>query len=469
MVLAATIEPSPQARRSDSLAATERQVSLWADARRARLRPRTLINLRWLGIAGQVALLIAAGFAARFPTPWAACLAVIGVSVALNVFLSLPPTRASAAVRSRPVLQLGFDLTQLAALLWLTGGLANPFCLMLIAPVTLAGATLRAREALGLGVLAAAFCLLLAFSYAPLPWGPGGPPVLPTSYRLAVAAAVITGIVFTAGYAWQAANEARRIELALHVAETVLAREQRLSALGALAAAAAHELGTPLSTIAVVARELANGAPAGPLRDDANLLVSQSQRCRDILPRLTQSPETRDPVQDRIGLAELVFDVIEPYARETVIQVQALVTGPPYLTPPTLWRRPEIVHALATLVENAFDFAHSKVLVTAGFDAHNITLEIRDDGPGFAPEILPHLGEPYITSRPAAEGSRTGHIGMGLGIFIAKTLLEQTGAHVTFANDPRGGAVITGQWQRAQLEAPSLMEGMDLHSDNHAT
>jgi two-component system sensor histidine kinase RegB len=264
--------------------------------------------------------------------------------------------------------------------------------------------------------------------------------------------ALIVGMAFAAGYASWSSGESARKELALHVTETVLAREQRLSALGALAAAAAHELGTPLATITVVAKEMAREAAEGPFKDDAWLLVEQAQRCRDILKRLAETPERSDVLHERMTLLQLVREVVEPFAGSADVRVEAVVTGPPSVAAPDLWRRPEILHAVAAIVENAYDFARAEILVTARFDAETIGIEVRDDGPGFAANVLAKLGEPYVTSRPGAEGSRTGHIGMGLGFFIAKTLLERTGARVEFRNGAKAGAIVTARWPRARME-----------------
>jgi two-component system sensor histidine kinase RegB len=263
----------------------------------------------------------------------------------------------------------------------------------------------------------------------------------------------ILGIVITGAYAWQAASESARMELALNVTETVLAREQRLSALGALAAAAAHELGTPLATISVVAREMARNAPDDQTREDAELMIGQAARCREILQRLTEMPEATDAVHERMSLVQLVQDVIEPHLVHGV-RVEAVVNGPSGESAPDIWRRPEVIHAMTSIVENAVDFARAEVLVIARFDQRSVVIEVRDDGPGFSPEVLAKLGEPYVTTRPGAEGSRTGHIGMGLGFFIAKTLLERTGAAVDFRNGRRGGAVVSARWPRSALEAP---------------
>lgn len=248
--------------------------------------------------------------------------------------------------------------------------------------------------------------------------------------------------------------------LALDVTQTVLAREQRLSALGALAAAAAHELGTPLATISIVAKEMAREAKDPQVKEDADLLIAQSERCREILRRLTDAPAAAsDEVHERMSLLQLVHEVIEPHADVKGVRVEAVVSGGGSgAKAPDIWRMPEVLHAMTSFVENAVDFATSEVLVTVRFDAQNIGIEVRDDGPGFAPEVLAKLGEPYVTSRAGVAGGRTGHIGMGLGFFIAKTLLERTGAVVTFQNGRPHGAVVSARWPRAAIEVPQATE-----------
>ena len=280
--------------------------------------------------------------------------------------------------------------------------------------------------------------------------------MLPPLYHWAAALAVIVGIVVASTYTRRAASESARMELALHAAEIVLAREQRMSALGGLAAAAAHELGTPLATIAVVAKEMARECPPGSLREDAELVSSQAQRCRDILRRLAEAPETDDIVHARIGLAQLLEEVVGPENTDDPddpVRVEWSIVGPPDTAPPDLIRHPEVGPALTSFLENAMDFARSEVRLVGRYDADSIAIEVRDDGPGFAPEIFAKLGEPYVTSRPSGENSPSGHLGMGLGFFIAKTLLERTGAVVDFRNARGGGAVVSIRWSRSAIEA----------------
>jgi two-component system sensor histidine kinase RegB len=411
-----------------------------------------------LVVAGQTIAVLVAGLGLDLKVPYALCFSLIALSAWLNVLIGLAFGGQRMAREGEATAQIAFDILQLAGMLYLTGGMLNAFSLLLIAPVTLAASTLPARFAAALGALAVACCVVLTFVYLPVPYPPaaGPTPAPPTLTLMAILMSRIVGIALTGAYAWQAATESARMELALNVTETVLAREQRLSALGALAAAAAHELGTPLATISVVAREMVRNAPDEQTREDAELMIGQAARCREILQRLTEMPEAQDAVHERMSLVQLVHETIEPHMIHG-IRVEAVVNGPPGESAPDIWRRAEILHALTTIVENAVDFARAEVIVVARFDARAVVIEVRDDGPGFSPEILAKLGEPYVTSRPGAEGSRTGHIGMGLGFFIAKTLLERTGAAVDFKNGRRGGAVVAARWSRSALEAPGFV------------
>ena len=431
----------------------------WGDAatHRSRLRVRTLVTQRWLVLAGEALLLVVAGLFLRMNAPYSLCFGVIGAGAWINLLtgVATPGQRTLGDLEAAG--QLAVDIVQISALLALTGGSANPFIVVLIAPATLAAATLPLRHTLALAGLSALASIILAFAAMPLP-GPDGRTIGVTAdYRIAAALAIVAGLVLIAGYVRQAAVEAARMALALDVTQTVLSREQRLSALGALAAAAAHELGTPLATIAIVAKEMAREAPTQAVKDDADLLMAQAQRCREILAQLTKTPDrASDEVHERLSLRQLVQEVIEPHAGVKDVRVEAIVTGAPGTPAPDIGRMPEIIHALTSFVENAVDFAAAEVLVTARFDAETISVEVRDDGPGFAPEILAKLGEPYVTTRPGAEGSRTGHIGMGLGFFISKTLLERTGAVVTFQNGRPRGAVVSARWPRVRIEAGRL-------------
>ena len=431
---------------------------VWSEGavHRGRLRVRTLVTLRWMVLGGEAALLLGV-MVMGFAVPYPLCFAVVAGGAWMNLLTGVASPGQRVFGDREAAAQLSLDLLQMSALVFLTGGASNPFMLMLIAPVTLAAATLPLRPVLILGVMAAVLSSLLAVLSLPLPQAPGAALIIPMSFKVAAALANIAGLALTAGYVRQAAAESARMALALDVTQAVLAREQRLSALGALAAAAAHELGTPLATISIVAKELAREAPTAAVKDDADLLISQAARCRDILRRLTETPDAAsDAVHERLSLRQLVQEVIEPHSAAKGLRVEAIVTGAKGMKTPDIRRLPEITHAFTAFVENALDFAASEILVSARFDGETISIEVRDDGPGFAPEILAKLGEPYVTTRPGAEGSRTGHIGMGLGFFIAKTLLERTGALVTFQNGRPRGAVVSARWPRSKIEARAL-------------
>jgi len=418
-----------------------------------RLPAGTLMILRCLAMASQTVLVLIVGLGLGYPIDYFGCFSLIAASALVNLAFAFSMTIGRTGWAWGAGGQLAFDILQLAGLLYFTGGVVNPFCLLIVVPVTVAGATLPRTSALALAALAVVCVSALAAIALPLPHPPGAPMAFDPLYRLACLVAIVGGVGFSSAYANWVSSVSARMTLALHVTETVLAREQRLSALGGLAAAAAHELGTPLATITVIAKELAREAPDGALRSDAWLLVEQAQRCRDILRRLSETPETTDAVHERMSLLQLLREVLASYTAGGPVRAEALVTGPPGMTAPDLWRRPEVLYALTTIVENAFDFAKAEILISARFDADSVTVQVQDDGPGFSAEVMARLGEPYVTSRPGGEGSRTGHVGLGLGFFIAKTLLERTGARVTFRNGRGGGALVIMRWPRKLIEA----------------
>ncbi len=424
-----------------------------AAIRRGHLRVRTLVNVRWMVIAGEIMVLAAMGLGLSYHAPYVPCLVVIMAGALVNVATQVAWPTQRVLTDREAMGQLALDIAQTATLIGQLGGTANPFSLVLIAPVTLAAATLPVRPLMIVGGFAAGAAMLLSVVSLPYPSFTLAPQ-FSIEYRVTSGVALVAGIVLIAGYVRQSVVEATRMALALDVTQAVLAREQRLSALGGLAAAAAHELGTPLATITIVAKELIREAPTPAVREDAELLMSQAERCRDILRRLAATPDkATDTVHERLSLRQLVQEVIGPHANTSKeVRVEAIVSGAKNVKAPEIRRLPEVTHAFTSFVENAVDFAKSEILVSARFDADSVTIEVRDDGPGFSAEILAKLGQPYVTSRPGAEGSRTGHIGMGLGFFISKTLLERTGAQVTFFNAKPRGAVVAARWDRSIVE-----------------
>ncbi|MDB5736321.1 MAG: integral rane sensor signal transduction histidine kinase [Alphaproteobacteria bacterium] len=432
-----------------------------------RVRLRTLSNLRWLAIAGQSAALFLVYFALGYSLPIAYCAVAIAVSAALNTLLALRYPPSHRLTNREATFYLAFDVLQLAALLYLTGGIANPFALMFVAPVVIAAATLNLGNVLILAFIAFASVSLIAIVHKPLPWPEGEALLLPQLYQAGIWTALVIGIGFTSVYAWRIASESARMSAGLAATQLALSREHRLAALGALATAAAHELGTPLGTIAVVARELERALPEGSAEaEDVRLLRAQAERCRAIIARLANPEEAMLGATARLPLGALLDDIAMPHRGED-LDIVVTVT-PPSMSrsggdnaQPQVWRAPELLHGLGNIIENAADFAQTLVAVTAGWDDQYLFIAVADDGPGFAPEIFEALGEPYITSRPghhAVGDSDMGpsgldkHEGMGLGFFIAKILLEQTGGEVKADNPASGGARVTIRWPRGVID-----------------
>ena len=414
-----------------------------------RLQLRTIVYLRWLGAFAQAAGLLFARFGIGLDFPLAACLIVVATGAVVNVIAAGVDVDSTPLDADDATLQLGFDVVQLAALLILTGGTSNPFVLLLLAPVTVGAAHLPLRHALILLVLALLASAPLASFPIPLPWYAGETLQLPTLYLAGSWLALAAGLVFSSAFVWRASAEAARMEAALAETESVLERERRLAALGGLAAAAAHELGTPLATIQITAKEMVLGLePDDPLHEDASLVLSQALRCREILKSLTLHPESAEEGMPLVTFLEEVVGPLRDLGPRVVTSVLAGDDSPE----PLIQRQAEALRALRTFVENAVDFAESEVRVTAAYDETSLMVSVRDDGRGIAPDVLSKLGQPYLTTRPNGEGSRTGHAGMGLGFFIARTLLERTGADVAYGNLKKG-AVVVVRWPRSGIEA----------------
>lgn len=411
------------------------------------IRLRTLILLRWVAIAGQLAAVGGALLiGARFPIM--AVLAVIALAVALNIALA---ARAGRRISAREAAwQLGFDLAQIAALLALTGGLANPFALLLLAPVTIAATTLPVRHLLALGLATFVMLTLAAVFAQPLTFGPGVLFSLPRPLLVGHWFAIVIGAVFFAAYARLVAAEVSASEDALFAARMALEREQRLQHLGGVVAAAAHELGTPLATIKLVSAELSDElSEALPeredLAEDLALLRQSADRCRDILKSMGSSG--RDDLLIRSApLAEVLAEAAAPH-RDRGARIELESAG----EVPIVLRDAAVIHGLRNLIQNAVDFAGATVTVASGSDRRDIWVRVSDDGPGFPPALLPRIGSPFLTTRPRAEDGRS-YEGMGLGLFIAKALLERSGARLRFGNGARG-AEVTVTWPRERIEA----------------
>jgi len=430
------------------------------------VRLETLTRVRWLASFGQImALLIAYhGFGLRFNL--ALGLAVVGVSMVSNILSAAIFPRIRRLSEGETLLTLLFDTAQLTLLLFLTGGLGNPFALLLLAPVTVAATTLQLRSTLLLGLVAILLTTLLARYFQPLLLPDGAPLVLPDLFRFGFWLAIVVGIAFIGLYSRSVAAEKHALAEALLAAQMALAREQKLTDLGGVVAAAAHELGTPLATIKLASAELIDALADQPeLREDARLIREQTDRCRAILRSMGRAGKD-DLHLHHAPLETILHEAAAPHTnrgKEILFALTPLGGADPAI--PQILRAPEVIHGLRNLIQNAVDFSRSRVWVEGEWTADQITVRVVDDGPGYPAHLLGRIGEPYLRDR--RDGSRAearpGYEGMGLGLFIAKTLLERSGASVGFANagsrrmpaaraDQRG-AIAEVRWKRTLIEA----------------
>lgn len=438
------------------------------DASRPVLPRRTLIGLRWLAIAGQLTVVaIVAGWL-RAPIPLTFVGGAIAISAIVNLMLSCERRAAPMLSERAAAAQLAFDISQLAAVLYMTGGICNPFSVMMLVPVTIAASLLNTRAMLIFLAFALALLLAIAVDPWPLPWPDPHPLVLPDIYVFAIWAALSIAMVFVALYANRVTAEGRRGVAALDAARAALERERQLADLGALAAAAAHQLGTPLGTITLTVKELlAELPPDSPWREDLDLVMAEVERCRKALERLRARDFADDSHPfDSQPVEAILREAARPFEERSKLQF-TIAAGPmdgehAPSPQPRLPRRPEILHALANFIENAVSFARSRVLLEARWNARELQITITDDGPGFADSVIDRLGEPYVTTRRGGVSTHAppgeSGLGFGLGIYIAVSLLARTGARLRFANMPEGGARVTIIWPR-QKPGMSRAEG----------
>jgi two-component system sensor histidine kinase RegB len=430
--------------------------------RARRLRVDTLVRLRWLAVAGQSAAVLATFYGLGFPLPLGLCFLAIAASAWLNIGLRVRFPVSHRLEDTAALVLLSYDVLQLSSLLYLTGGLENPFAMLFLAPVMIAAVSLTSRATLLLGILIVLAASFLAFFHLPLPWQPNESLSLPILYLAGIWLAIVLGAAFIGIYAARVSEEARRLSDALAATELVLAREQHLTQLDGLAAAAAHELGTPLATITLVVKDLVKMLPGeGLIGEDVALLAQEVQRCRTILGKLASLGDEGAEMLDQMTVSHLVEEVVEPQRNFGVeLDIDNAGEG----AEPICRRNPGILYGLGNLVENAMDFAKSRVRIEMRWTQDQVRITIEDNGPGFLPDVLIRLGEPYISTKGPERRSKSEDGGLGLGLFIAKTLLERSGATVAMANVPQPGrgARVVVIWPRLLFER--LKTGEDRRS-----
>ncbi|MFC6636184.1 ActS/PrrB/RegB family redox-sensitive histidine kinase [Sulfitobacter sp. JBTF-M27] len=426
------------------------------------IRLRTMIMLRWVAITGQLIAITVAQLIYGLQLELGLCYLAIGASVIANLVTTFIYPENKRLTEFENLWMIMFDLLQIAFLLFLTGGLNNPFALLLLGPVTISATALSLRPTLVLCSAAILLVSLLALFHLPLITENGKVLAIPGLFIFGQWTALVIAILFTSAYSRRVTTEVHSMGDALAATQMALAREQKLTDLGGVVAAAAHELGTPLATIKLASAELLHDLKDHPdLAEDAALIRDQADRCRDILRDMGRAG--KDDIHLRQApLEAVVLESAEPHMERGKTVVLTQVPGPDQRKDqPTILRKPEIIHGLRNLVQNAVDFAHSTVWVESAWSDKDVSIRIMDDGPGFSMHILGRIGDPFMRERSRSQTaiSRPEYEGMGLGLFIAKTLLERSGARLRFANGSDGrpgtsgsGAIVEVIWPRAKLE-----------------
>ncbi|WP_424832112.1 sensor histidine kinase RegB [Ruegeria sp.] len=442
--------------------------SLWRGQERSSwIRLRTLILLRWVAIIGQITAITVAQQTYHVQLELGLCYTAIGVSVMgnLTAILLFPENKRLSEYEN--FLMVLFDLLQLSFLLYLTGGLNNPFALLLVGPVTISASVMSTRSTLIVGGVAIVLTTLLAQFHLPLRTNLGLVLDMPDILLFGNWAAIVIAIVFLGAYSHRVSSEVQSMSEALSATHMALAREQKLTDLGGVVAAAAHELGTPLATIKLTSSELIEELDDRPdLKEDAALIREQANRCRDILRDMGRAGKD-DLHLRQAPLSSVIHEAAEPHIhRGKEVHFDEGPVGDGDVQQPSILRKPEIIHGLRNLIQNAVDFALGNVWVEAEWTSNWITICIMDDGRGFPAHMFGRIGDPFVRRRRSEtdRSARPEYEGMGLGLFIAKTLLERSGAELKFANgaDPyqnltdqidRRGAIVQVTWPRNLIDA----------------
>jgi len=414
------------------------------------VRLGTLVLIRWLAVAGQLIALVVVDQILNFDVRLELTLPTVMASALLNLWFSLRVDTNTRLTENQSAAHLTFDLAHLALLLFFTGGLANPFAALMLAPASVSATILGRRSTKFLLAVSVSLVSGLAFTPFSLPWH-GPAPAIDGLLRLGIWISLCFTLIFLTLYMARIGREGRQRARALAATQAALEQEQRLAALGTLAAAAAHELGTPLGTILLASKELLETWEGDEhTRDDLALIVEQTTRCRDILSELRQNRKAGDSNHfTYMDVEAILREAAGPHEQRGItIHYETIGNHRENIR-----RTPELIHAFRNIVENAVGFARTVVDIKVHWGTDQLQVTIEDDGPGFDTQILKRLGEPYVTTRQPTPGQDGG---LGLGLFIAKTLLERSGAEISYKKATNGGARITLLWERSALNTETL-------------
>ena len=411
------------------------------------LDKKTLVTLRWIALVGQYLTICIVFFVFKFELPFFYCSLVILFGVLTNFYLQFK-FKKNQLNNFASTFFLFYDLIQLSLLLYLTGGITNPFAILLIVPAIVSSTFLNFRSTVNLSIITIIILLVLTIYNLPLPHYGQLHFHVPDTYLYALPIAIIITLTFLTYFGVRFGAESRKRTEALNKLELILAKEHELESIGLQAAAAAHSLGTPLSTITVIARELEKEIGNNPkYSKDIDLLLSQTKRCSDILKNLSKDQLKEDSFLSDIKIEELLSEIVRSFS-EISEKKLSLFTEKNELNP-QIERTLEITYGLRNFIGNAVKYSNSLVDISLASDKRITEVKVCDDGPGFSEDVINVLGEPYIRSKNRIISSKSG---LGLGTFIGKTLLERMKAKVNFDKCPKtNGAMVTIKWQTKDL------------------
>ncbi len=410
------------------------------------LQKKTVIILRWIALIGQLITVYIVHFFLELNLPIIFCSITIFCGGLTNIFIQFTLKKNQLSNIESTIL-LFYDVIQLAVLLYLTGGVTNPFIIFLVVPAIVSATLLNLTSTFFLSFITIIALVLLTFNYFPL-LAPGNLHFhVPDYYLYSIPTALIIVLIFLNYFGFRFGHEARRRSEALNKLESVLAKEQELDSIGHQAAAAAHSLGTPLSTINVIAQELKKEIKKNPeYSDDVDLIISQVKRCASILKKLSKREIVDDSYVSNITLEDLLFEIQNSFNEFSEKDIELDLHKKNKKT--HIKRSPELTYGIRNFVGNAVKFSKNKVNITLISDKNEIKIKITDDGPGFPEDIFKIIGEPYLASKSKKVKNKSG---LGLGTFIGKTLLERKKAIIEFSNPESGGALVEITWKPSDL------------------
>ena len=413
------------------------------------LDKKTLVVLRWIALIGQLIAITLVYFILKLDFPIHATLFAIGLGISTNLFLQFY-IKATQLKDFYSGLFLIYDLFQLGILLYLTGGITNPFSLLLIIPAIVSSTFLSMGTTIILGLITILLLVTLTFNHLPLPGIEQFGLSFPNYYLLGILISIIIGLIFLSYFGIRFSGETKKRSEAFNKLQVLLSKEYELESLGGQAAAAAHSLGTPLATISVVVKELKNEIGDDPkYSKDIELLISQTKRCSEILKMISEKKIIDDKFLSSTTFEALMEEIIKSFSESSNKSIE--LDCEKDLNKAIIQRNPELVYGLRNFVGNAVKFSKKRVLITISSNKENVVVRINDDGDGFPDDVLNLLGEPYIKSKISTNQS-----GLGLGTFLGKTLLNRKSGKVTFDNySSLRGARVSIQWNIKDLNFSS--------------